>query len=272
MAGRDAPFGTADLLRWAMPRLGLDPRGFRNVRGTVIRRVQRRIAELRLEGAGAYRARLGEDAGEWSRLEAMCRILISRWWRDAHVYRLLEEELLPERLEVARAEGRDVVRVWSAGCASGEEPCSVAVAWAANAARRPGAPRLEIVATDADRSALERASAAVYTESSANELPRGHLSLAFTPGGHRARPEIAAAVTFLEQDLRRDAPSGSFDVVLCRNVAFTYFDEASRRDVAACLVSSLAPGGFLLVGRGETLPATTIAMRVRAPLVYERTR
>ncbi len=267
-----ARFETADLLRWAMPRLGLDPRGFRNVRGTVIRRVRRRIAELGLEGPEAYRARLEGDAEEWARLAAMCRIPISRWWRDASVYRLLEEELLPEQAAHASADGRDVVRVWSAGCASGEEPCSVAVAWAARAARRATAPRLEIVATDADPQAIARAKELAYTESSASELPREHAPLAFAPGARRVRPEISGRITFVVEDLRVASPVGRFDVVLCRNLAFTYFDEASRREVAARLVASLAPTGLLVVGRGETLPDEVTEMRLRAPLVYARAR
>lgn len=246
-----------------MPRLGLEPRGYRNVRGTVVRRVARRIAALGLAGPSAYHAYLEAHEGEWSKLDAMCRIPISRLYRDADTFARIERELLPARAAAAHREGRDAVRVWSAGCASGEEPTSVALAWAGGAASRPPEVRLEVVATDADADALERAKRGVYTESSLAELP-AHL---------RALPRepVSRCITYVVEDLRADTPRGPFDLVLCRNVAFTYFDEATQRGVADRLVQALAPGGFLVVGKGERLPEGVRGVALRAPLVYERT-
>ncbi len=256
-----------------MPRIGLDPKGFRNVRRTPIRRVARRIAELGLVGPAAYHAYLEAHPAEWRRLEAMCWIPISRLYRDADVFALLERELFPELAAKAKEEGRAEVRVWSAGCASGEEPCSVVLAWSAHAASLAPELRLDVVATDADPSALARAEHAEYTESSASELPEHHRVLAFGDArarGGRVREAIMPPITFREQDLRTETPEGPFDVVLCRNLAFTYFDEATRRAVAERLVAALAPKGFLIVGRGERLPEGTAGVRLRAPLVYER--
>jgi chemotaxis protein methyltransferase CheR len=260
---------TADLLRWAMPRLGLDPRGFRNVRGTVIRRVQRRIAELGLGGTDAYRAHLEASPEEWAHLDAMCRIPISRLWRDASVYRLLQEELLPERAAVARRERR-AVRVWSAGCASGEEPCSVAIAWATGAGKLPDAPPIAIIATDADSRSLARAKDAIYTESSAGELPQEHAELAFAPGTRRVRELFTRSISFVEQDIRSASPPGAFDIVLCRNMAFTYFDHGAQRATLERLRVALHAGGFLVLGRGEVLPEAVAGMQPRAPLVHRR--
>lgn len=253
-----------------MPELGLDSRGYRNVRSTVLRRVARRIAELGVE-VGEYRARVAESAEERARLATMCRIPISRLWRDAEVFARIAHELLPARAAVARAEGRDRVRAWSAGCASGEEPCSLVLAWEVVAARRAPGVMLEVVATDADLGALARAKRGIYTESSASELPAELRARAFGDArAGRVREDLLAGISFAVQDLRVEAPEGVFDLVLCRNVAFTYFDAAGQRAVAERLAAALRPGAFLVVGRGESLPDDLGALRAAGPLVYQR--
>ena len=80
-------------------------------------------------------------------------------------------------------------------------------------------------------------------------------------------------VTFVEQDVRRAAPPGPFDLILCRNVAFTYFDEAGQRDVLRTIVDRLAPGGALVIGRGESPPGDVLGLEVWSAKsrIYRRT-
>lgn len=230
---RDA--ACVEFLQWALPRLGLRWPGFRKVRRQVCRRIGRRLAELGLADAAAYRAYLESNADEWTRLDALCRITISRFWRDAAVFESLRDEVLPA---LGPAPG-----VWSAGCASGEEPYSLVLA-----ADEAGVA-VRVLATDVDPRLLERARAACYPASSLRDLPAALLARAFEDGC--LRPAYREPVEFLRHDLRADAPPGPFDLVLCRNVAFTYFAEPLQREVGDRLVRSLRAGGALVVGAHE---------------------
>ncbi len=92
------------------------------MRGTVCKRVARRIRALGLADVAAYCAVLEADTSEWRRLDAMCRIPISRFWRDRDVFDSLARDVFPLLAAAAVERGDALVRVWSAGCASGEEP------------------------------------------------------------------------------------------------------------------------------------------------------
>jgi len=111
--------------------------------------------------------------------------------------------------------------------------------------------RLRVLATDVDPEGLARARRGWYSRSSLKDLPPAYLEQAFAPIGQGwGLGEVYRdAVTFAEQDIRRTAPSGPFHLVLCRNVAFTYFDEDRQRDVLRTIVEPLVPGGALVVGR-----------------------
>ncbi len=243
-------------LRWALPRLGLRWQGFRKVRHQVCKRVDRRLAELDLASADAYRAYLAAHPSEWTRLDAMCRIPISRFSRDHAVSERLGSEVLPILADVCSARGASTLRAWSAGCASGEEPYSLKLLWELEVrARFPGIA-LEIVATDAEPHMLERARRARYGASSLRTLPASWIDRAFrrVDGQHELRPEFTTGIEFRCEDLRERCPTGPFDLVLCRNLAFTYFDDALQRETLTRLKDRLVGGGFLVIGSHESLP------------------
>lgn len=246
-----------DFLQWALPRLRLRWAGFRRVRRQVGRRLRRRLAELALPDLAAYRALLEDRPGEWKRLDALCRVTISRFWRDAATWELLLDEGLPALAELARAEGRDTLRAWSAGCASGEEPGSLLLAWSLGGGAALAGLRLEVLATDTDETLLERARAGTYPEGALRELPAGWREAAFEPAGEdfALRQAFRRGLDLQRCDLRAEGPAGPFDLVLCRNLAFTYFDESLQREVLERLAAVLRPGGLLAVGGHERLPA-----------------
>jgi chemotaxis protein methyltransferase CheR len=204
----------------------------------VCRRIARRLDELRLADAAAYRSYLGDHPDEWRHLDRFCRITSSRFWRDRAVFDALRDVVLP-------ALG-STLKCWSAGCASGEEPYSLALAAAA------ADVTVEVLATDVDPVLLERARIACYPKSSLRDLPEHILAAAFDDGC--LRRESRVAVSFLLHDVRGDQPPGTFDLVLCRNLAFTYFAEAEQRSVARRLHASLRAGGALVVGTHEAPP------------------
>nr|NIV19534.1 chemotaxis protein CheR [Gammaproteobacteria bacterium] len=106
-------------LQWALPQLHMSWPGFRKVRRQVCKRIGRRMRELGLEAVEDYRAYLSHHASEWERLDAMCRITISRFYRDRGVFAALEKSELPALLQRLRARGGHRLRAWSAGCGSG---------------------------------------------------------------------------------------------------------------------------------------------------------
>jgi chemotaxis protein methyltransferase CheR len=264
------------LLRFALPRLRLRYEGFRRVRRQVCRRIARRLRELDLAGADAYRGRLEADPAEWSRLDAMCRISISRCFRDRSVFAALGARVLPALAARARAARRRTLRAWCAGCASGEEAWSLAALWASSLAPLHPDLRLAIVATDADPRLVERARLGRVGASSVREAPPGALVAGFElrDGFWTAREALREAVDFRCQDMREGAPLGAFDLILCRNVAFTYFDLELQRAVLARLLGHLRPGGALVVGVHESLPegAAELVPWPDARAVFERAR
>lgn len=245
-----------EFLDWALPRMGFRPAGFWRVRGQVCKRIGRRLRTLALRDLGEYRRVLEYDTNEWTVLDSLCRITISRFCRDRAVFDWLLHVGLPELAEAAMAQGRDVLSCWSAGCGSGEEPFTLRLLWDLSLADRFPALRFDILATDTDATVLERARRARYPGGSMKELPEPWIRKAFTAdeGDFRLRESFRYGVRFLRQDIRRKTPDGPFDLVLCRNLVFTYFERPLQRELLARIRTTLVDGGILVVGRKETLP------------------
>jgi chemotaxis protein methyltransferase CheR len=245
-------------LQWALPRLRLRWPGFRKVRRQVCRRIERRLRELGLAGVDAYRAYLQANPEEWERLDELCHVTISRFYRDRGVFEFLRRAVLPELARRASRQGV-ALEAWSAGCASGEEPHTLALIWHLALAREFPGLALHVLATDADETMLRRARAAEYPESSLRELPESWRQAGFVEldGRYRLRSEVRLPVTVRRHDLRRAPPAGPFELVLCRNVAFTYFERRLQEEVAELLATCIEPGGALVLGSHETLPEGT---------------
>jgi chemotaxis protein methyltransferase CheR len=115
-----------------------------------------------------------------------------------------------------------------------------------------------ITATDADERLLDRAVRGVYPRGCLKELPPAWIAEGFEDcgGEFRIRPDFRSGVTFVRQDIRTEMPDGPFDLILCRNLVFTYFDLALQRTMLERLAARLRNGGYLVVGTHEALPAT----------------
>jgi len=246
-----------EFLQWALPRLRMRWPGFRKVRRQVHKRINRRMEELGLDKVSQYRAFLDSHPDEWAVLDRFCRIPISRFYRDRGVFDHLRDRLLEELARTARARGQREVRAWCAGCASGEEPYTLAILWSTTIGSRFPDVRLKLLATDADEQMLERARRAVYSASSLKDVPREWLETAFARSGEQyaLRPEFRHAVEFRLQDIRVEMPEGPFHLVLCRHLAFTYFDEDLQRAILRRIAERLLPEGLLMAGKQEPLPA-----------------
>jgi chemotaxis methyl-accepting protein methylase len=205
--------------------------------------LKRRIA-VRMRARGVhtyddYATLLDRDAREYQELLDALTINVTKFFRNAETWNALR----PYLQTLARA--RPSLRVWSAGCASGEEPYTIAVLLAEAAA--PGF----IDATDVDRLSLERTRAARYPESAFTEMPAA-LQRRYFVGGQPVAA-VRELVHILTHDLTREPPPHPpYDLIVCRNVVI-YFERQAQERLFQGFVDALAPGGVLLLGKVETL-------------------
>jgi chemotaxis methyl-accepting protein methylase len=236
--------------------------------------VRRRIA-VRMRACGVhtyadYQALLDRTPREYERLRDALTINVTRFYRNAETWGVLRRDLLPSLLDG----GRPDFRAWSAGCASGEEPYTlvVLVAESLDRAGRPEAlERVRVDATDIDRACLERARGAVYRRESLAELPPELLAPYFEPAGTDLRvvERVRRRVAVSELDLSRQRPPRQrYDLILCRNVVI-YFDRATQERLFQHFAEVLTPGGYLVLGKVETLFGSA---RERLQLVDPRER
>jgi chemotaxis protein methyltransferase CheR len=220
------------------------------------RAIAARLQALGLREA-AYRDRLRVDEGEFYTLISLLTINESYFYREPAHLALLTEQLLPGLLRRRGEPGAGPIRILSVGCATGEEPYSVAIALREHFGT-VARDRFEILAGDIDQQALERARQGVYAPFAFRGLPEALQQRYFTsepPGRFRLRPEILGAVTFLHLNLLADpypARLQGQDVIFFRNVSI-YFDRPLRERIQHRLRALLNPGGHLLVGSTETL-------------------
>lgn len=246
----------SDFLRWALPEMGYAWPGFRRVRRQVCKRIGRRLKELHLGDLDAYRRYLENEPAEWRVLDGFCWIPISRFGRDWTVFERIGSVVLPELCKRATADGRESIDCWCVGCARGEEPYTLAAVWDFVVAPSWPGLSISILATDIDAAQIGRANVGFFKESSLRELPPDWRSRMFeaNAGGFQIRPVFRKAIRFAVQDVRRTELDADFDLILCRNLALTYFDDALAHRVLERLIDRLQPGGALVIGARERLP------------------
>lgn len=242
-------------LQWALPRLHFRWRGFRKVRRQVCRRIDKRLAELELGSIDSYQKYLEEHSDEWKVLDRLCLITISRFYRNSGVFDYFANDVFPALVNNFRSQDIETIRVWCAGCASGEEPYTVALLW--HFLVRPFFPdlRLEIFATDIDPVMLGRAEKGCYAMSSLRELPVEWVCRAFDErdGLYHLNKPLKEYVRFALMDIRKDSPEGMFHVVLCRNLAFTYFDQDLQGRILNKIYNVTETNGALITGTHEII-------------------
>lgn len=194
---------------------------------------------------------------EWPTIESMCRIHISRFYRDRGVFQMLQQDVIPQLAAMVLSQGEHELRCWSIGCAAGEEAYTLAIMWHQALASCFPSLAIRIVGTDADPQALERAKKACYPASSLKDLPTEWREAAFEISNKEfcLRRLYRDSVIFLQQDLRYECPDQTFHMILCRYVVFTYFDEALQQETLHRILARLLPSGALIIGQTESLLA-----------------
>ena len=243
-------------LQKVLPELGYRWKGFRKVRKQVCKRIQHRLRELDLSDLSAYGQYLEIHKQEWKKLDLLCNITISRFYRDRVVFDSMNTEVLPLLAENATQNQLKQIRCWSVGSCSAEEAYTMQIIWKLSVLPQHAKEiPLRIIATDRDGSLIERAKKGFYPEGNLKDMPPEWKSLAFV--SHESNFQIKDIfkqdVQFLEQDIRKDLPEGEFDLILCRNLVFTYFEDCLQKKVLDRMITKLKPGGFLVVGIHESI-------------------
>ena len=220
--------------------------------------LRRRIA-VRMRARGVhtyadYSRILDNDSGEYDRLLDALTINVTKLFRNASVYEAIAERVIPALWDA----DAQPIHVWSAGCSSGEEPYSLAILfhrYAALQGQLRAIERVQVIGTDIDRASLASAERGQFNEGAFDETPadlRSHYFSAKAP--FTVAPAVRATVRFRRLDLLDEWPPhpGGYQLITCRNVLI-YFDRGTQERLLARFHSALAPGGFLVLGKVETL-------------------
>ncbi len=247
---------------------GVDLTGYKDL--CIKRRIASRIRAAGLPGPQPYYALLLDDPQEQQQLLEALTVHVSQFFRNPTTYDLLERQVLPELLERARA-GKAKLRIWSVGCATGEEPYSLAML--CRKLLKAG-DLFSIIATDLSAEVLQRAKRGLFAPSRLAEVSETALTNYFTAEGkdYRLADEIRNQVRFFQHDILSDQPFYRADLILCRNVLI-YFSRLQQQRVLRTLAAALPVGGYLVLGRAETLvPACRDLFRCidSAERVYQR--
>ena len=240
-------------IKEAAPLLDLQWRRFQ--RGGVKRKVERRITELGLSHFEDYLLKIKKDPEEKSCLSQILTVTITRFFRDKKVFDILENSILPSMID---RKGAGDFKIWSIGCANGEEPYSLSMLWKERFEKKFPPMRLTILATDINENLLKRAREGKYKKSSLKEVPEEILRRCFKidNGFYILDRSVRESVEFKKHDIIHEKPFSGMDILFCRNLAFTYFLKECQIDLLKEIAASLKENGYLIIGREESLPLT----------------
>ena len=239
-------------------------------RATVLRRVARRMQLRHVEELSAYLDVLREDPVEVDKLADDLLITVTSFFRDPEAFDALSKDVLP-RLFRDKGAG-DSVRVWSVGCATGEEAYSLAMLLLEEAERHRAPPRLQVFATDLHAASLARARDGIYTQDIEADVSPERLKRFFEPQKqqYRVRKEVRELVLFSPHDLLGDPPFSRLDLVSCRNVLI-YLQRDVQREILELFHYCLVPDGGLVLGTSETAEASGLfRVEDKEHLIYRR--
>ena len=238
-----------ELLTYLKEARGFDFTGYK--RSTLMRRVQRRMHDVGDSSYVDYRDRLELHPEEFTALFNTILINVTSFFRDPDAWEHLRSNVVPELL-AQRATGP--LRMWSAGCASGQEAYSLAIVLAEAMGPDGFRERVKIYATDVDEEALAEARQASYTQREMSGVPPELAEKYFEPTGPRwtFRKDLRRTVIFGRNDLVQDAPISHVDLLLCRN-ALMYFNAETQARILQRLHFALNEAGTLFLGKAEML-------------------
>lgn len=244
--------------------------GYRKVRKGVIRRVRQHMASVQCKTVNMYLERLEKEPELRTACESLFNVTISRFFRDRQLWHYLREYYLPQLAQ----QFPSPIKIWSAGCACGEEPYSLAMLWSTLSLQA----QFDILATDAQQICLDRAQIGHFKKSSLKEVPADLLASCFEPvpetNEYAIKPHFKNSIRWEQVDLLYSTPKQAFHLIFLRNNVLTYFQGEKREKTFLKIFQQLKPGGHLVIGSHEQLPTHSLPLAASAqcPLVFHRTQ
>ena len=238
---------------------------------TIMRRVQRRMQLRYIDELEKYIDFLRQAPDEVRALSDDLLINVTSFFRDASVFRRLQEDIVPRLFDNKGPD--DEIRVWCAGCATGEEVYSLAILLLEEAARKGHfAPHLHIFASDLHERSLQMAREGFYPGDISTDVSAGRLNRFFVneAGGYRIRKQVREKVVFAPHNLLSDPPFSRLDLILCRNLLI-YLQRDVQSEVLRIFHYALRPGGYLVLGTAESVDDAELFRAVDKRLsIYRR--
>lgn len=215
------------------------------------RRIAKRLRVCKIADVAGYLKRLTTDSEELDTLLATISIHVSQFFRNPDTYRILEQKVLPDLCRRARAAGRRELTIWSAGCASGEEPYSLALLVDDMAVLDL---EIRILASDISAPVLKTAREGLFDTTRLKEVPKIVLEKYFqkTGGRYQLHKQVRDKVEFIRHNIMLSEEYPAADLILCRNVMI-YFTRAEQERILARFAKALPERGVLVLGRSETM-------------------
>jgi PAS domain S-box-containing protein len=265
----DAEQALRDILALLLRQAKSDFSGYK--RGTLLRRIQRRMSIVQVATPADYLQHLRADSREVSRLAKDMLIGVTGFFRDKEAFAGLRKKVIAPLVQ-AKEEGA-AVRVWVPGCATGEEAYSIAMLLFEEMADAGGRAPVQVFASDIDEETLGFARSGVYPASIAEDVPADLLERFFVKvdGGYRITQQLREAVIFTTQNLLTAPPFSNLDLISCRNVLI-YFGAEAQDKVLSLFAFALSEGGYLFLGKSDSILGHTEFFRAiaRTGRLYQR--
>jgi two-component system CheB/CheR fusion protein len=242
--------GLEDLLAFIRDARGFDFAGYK--RTSLTRRIRKRMQDAGASSYRDYRDHLETHADEFSQLFNTILINATGFFRDAEAWETVRTEVVKPLLE--SVDDHQEVRVWSAGCSTGEEPYSLAMLFAEAMGLDAFSSRIKVYATDVDEEALAVARRGYYPTKEVEQVPEDLRAKYFEAGpvGMAFNPDLRRQVIFGRLDLTRDAPISRLDLLVCRNTLM-YFNAETQTQILGRFHFALRESGYLFLGKAEML-------------------
>ncbi len=251
--------GVNELIWYVQSTCGVDLSRYRP--SCIRRRVSHRLSMLGIRTLEEYVGYLNDHPDEVEELLNVVTIHVTGFFRDREVYDELEESIFPELLEGKYPGGRGAIRVWSAGCSTGEETYSTAITLIHFLRERKIDCRVEIFGTDISEESCRTARRGFYPAEKVSGLPQYLLRRYFEAegSGYRISQDIRRHVKFTVHDLFSESPFSMLDLIVCRNVLI-HFEHSARGNVLANFHKSLRDDGFLILGKSEAMSGPALEL------------
>jgi len=237
------------------------------------RRIDVRMRETRAQTYLEYMIVLKRDPSEYDRLLDALTINVTQFFRDGGTFKIIKDDVLRKIISAKQKKNKKIIRVWSAGCASGEEPYSIGILFNEILGSKVDCFFISIYGTDSDANSLEKARAAEYENNSASEVEEIILRRYFRyDGKYKLKEEIKQMVKFKHHDLISDEPLTHVDIILCRNVII-YFSKELQQKLFKKFYEGLNKGGYLILGKTESLrgePARMFQLVNMSERIYQK--